>query len=172
MKGDRATYKKHTPKVRPDRISFVVLPKSAITKEQREAMGATEELVRDPDSMGFFTEFQPKREAAVIRLFMGKNLARDLMDLGKHYELTYDRICRVFFFQYLVLDSLKHRDDVMAESTFKTAHAILEERERDVVRELVLDQVEDEDINIHFFPEIIRGFLGLLPEGGEPSVEG
>lgn len=172
MEGDRAQYKKNTPRVRPDSITFIVLPKSAINKEQKEAMGATEEMVRDRDSMAFFTEFIPEREAAIIRLFMGNNLAGDLMDLGKHYNLTYDRICRVFFVQFLVLDSLKHRDDDMAVSTFRTAHALLEDGERDVVRELVLDQVEDEDINVHLFPEIIQGFLGLVPGGDEPNVEG
>ena len=149
-----------------DKFDFTVLPTSAIGKERRLLMGMTSDQIKNPDGMGFYTEFHAPTSTMTFRVFLGKRIARDMRKLCQIHNLTYDRMCRVFFVNFMILQTLspeKEGDDEFVMSVLYMMANLIDLKEISVAISMVRDHAEENELDATSFPDKISRFIYANP---------
>ena len=149
-----------------EKFDFLVLPVSAINKERQGLMGMTTKQMQNPDGMGFYTEFSEPTSTMTFRVFLGKHIARDMRRLCRIHNYTYDRMCRVFFMNFMVLQTLapeKGDDDEFVMSVLYMMAKLIEIKEIEVMVDMVKDYAQENNIDATSFPDKISRFIYTNP---------
>ena len=140
------------------RFDFTVLPTSAINKKRQALMGMTPEQMRNPDGMGFYTEFDAPTSTMTFRVFLGKNTAKDMRKLCRIHHLTYDRMCRVYLVNLMVLKTTlpdKGDDDEFVMSVLYMAVNLITIQEISIMIDMVKYHAKENDLDATSFPDKI-----------------
>lgn len=141
-------------------VEFIVLPAHAITKHWQNEIGLTNEQVKMPDAFGYCSAFDESEDTVTFRVFVGKTLSKDMRKLAKKCNLTYDRMCRVFFCNMMCLETMgSHNDELSTLSTDNTTRALCTTEEVKIVRDLVYSYIRNNDIDGRSLPRQIQSLL-------------
>ena len=115
-------------------VRFVVLAASLMSAEQCDIMEIRPEQKNAEDAFGHMTEYDDVKDEMTFMVFVGRKVAKDMRMMCKYYGNTYDRVCRTFFCNLLVLSTLHSHDVHLIKSTVNTVMALLVTKERAILR--------------------------------------
>lgn len=145
--------------VTAENVRFVVLAAPLMNSKQCAIMEITPEQKKADNAFGHLTEYDDAKDEITFMVFVGKQVAKDMRMMCKYYDLTYDRVCRAFLCNLLVLDTLNDHTEMLVTSTVNAVNALLVQRERTIMRGMVSKFVKGNGVDGRAFPRPIQALL-------------
>lgn len=142
-----------------ENVRFIVLAATLMSAEQCAIMEIKPEQKNADNAFGHMTEYDDEKDEISFMVFVGKQVAKDMRMMCKYYGITYDRVCRAFLCNLIVLDTLQDHEEMLVTSTVNVVHALLTPAERTIMKGMVSKFIVGNEIDGRAFPRPIQALL-------------